>query len=69
MLLAWPGGIALGLLWMFVPKPWGTHCPAGQPCALEPVSLLGVVAWLCLAFGPGVWATRSWWRGVDHPTP
>jgi uncharacterized membrane protein YphA (DoxX/SURF4 family) len=68
MFLAWPLGVALAVAWLFIPKPWDPGCPTGQACELQPTSLLATVAWLCLALGPGIWATARWWRGVP-PAP
>jgi uncharacterized membrane protein YphA (DoxX/SURF4 family) len=66
MLVAWPLGIILAVVWLFIPWPWASKCPSGQACALEPSSWSSTIIWLCFAFGPGVWATRRWWRG-DAP--
>lgn len=69
MLAAWPLGIVAAVAWLFIPNPGSTSCPAGQACALQPTSLADIVAWCCVAFGPGVIATVRWWRGDDPPAP
>jgi len=69
MLVAWPFGIVCAVAWLFVPMPWSSPCPAGRACALERTSLVEIVAWLCVARGPGIVATARWWRGDDPPAP
>ena len=70
MLAAWPLGITLAVAWLFIPWPWESRCPSGEMCALERTSwshiIISLCIWLCFALGPGVWATRRWWRG-DTP--
>lgn len=66
---AWPAGIlgtlALTIVWSLLTA---TPCAAGSTCAqeLKPASSTSVLLWLALAFGPGILATRDWWkhRGV-----
>lgn len=60
---AWPLGIVAALVLLFIPLPWDTPCPPNQPCELREAPLWRTVAWLCIAFGPGVLATRAWWQG------
>ena len=67
MIAAWPLGIALAIIWLFLPKPWNSPCPPGQACELEPTSFLSMITWLCIAFGPGIIATVRWWRSDDPP--
>ncbi|MEO8619681.1 MAG: hypothetical protein ABI625_01375 [bacterium] len=64
MLAAWPFGILCALVWLFLPDRGADPCPSGQACALHAVrvSLVQIIAWLAVAFGPGIIATRHWWR-------
>ena len=61
---AWPAGIlgaiVLGIVWSLITA---TPCD-GASCAqeLKPASSTSVLLWLALAFGPGVFATREWWK-------
>ena len=68
-IVAWPVGIlgtlVLTIAWSFLTA---TPCEEGR-CAqnLEPMSLTSTVLFLAMAFGPGIYATREWWkhRGRD----
>jgi hypothetical protein len=42
---------------------WAPGCPSGNVCALQPVPRWRILLLLGVAFGPGLYATRSWWRG------
>jgi hypothetical protein len=63
-IVAWPAGIigtvVLTFAWSLLTTP---SCGEG-PCAqeLKPMSLTTMGLFLAMAFGPGIYATREWWR-------
>ena len=57
-IVAWPAGILAAIVLLFVT---GESC-SGE-CQLEAVSSTRLVLWLAVAFGPGILATRAWWKG------
>ena len=76
--LAWPAGIVAALVVLFTSAFFSpSECTVATKAAaeagsvefadcsveLEPGSSTNTVLWLALAFGPGVVATRAWWKG------
>ena len=67
---AWPAGMLAALLLLIVPALFGgSTCSAEGACAveLESASSTRFVLWLAVAFGPGIVATRAWWKGRGQP--
>ena len=77
-ILAWPAGIVAAVLVLFMsaffsPSDCTFHTKgAAEPapvevadCSVElkPGSSINTILWLALAFGPGIVATRVWWKG------
>lgn len=64
-IIAWPAGILAALLVLIIPAFFDSPCPPGPVCvqALEPTSWTRTILWLAIAFGPGVVATWTWWKG------
>jgi hypothetical protein len=64
-IIAWPAGIfgtiVLTIVWSLLTAD---QCPDGQMCSkeLKPATSTSVLLWLALAFGPGIYATREWWK-------
>jgi hypothetical protein len=62
---AWPAGILGAIAFVIVRALMtATPCEGGGPCVqeLKPASSTSVLLWLALAFGPGIFATREWWK-------
>ena len=62
---AWPAGLIVAALVVFVPAFFDSSCEPGTGACmkqLEPVSSTRFAIWLAIAFGPGILATRAWWK-------
>jgi hypothetical protein len=71
-IVAWPAGIVAAFVWLFVFASPGSECTettteggSVRTCAsaLEPMPSGSLVWFVAIAFGPGVLATRAWWKG------
>jgi hypothetical protein len=64
-IVAWPAGMLAALVLLFLPTLVANDCPPDVVCArsLESPSTTSIVLWLAVAFGPGILATRAWWKG------
>lgn len=60
-IIAWPAGMGAAIA-VLVFRAFTSDCPRGQACALEPTSWTSILLWLALALGPGIVATRHWWK-------
>ena len=77
-ILAWPAGIVAALLLLFTSSFFSSsectvHTKAAAELApmesaecsveLQSGSPTNTILWIALGFGPGIVATRAWWRG------
>lgn len=70
---AWPLGLVLALLWFLVSSDpsdcvttqsgGGEYVVATATCTLAPMPWWQFALLLALAFGPGIMATRAYWKG------
>ena len=62
---AWPAGLIVAILVLFVPALFDSSCgsePGICMTQLERTSSIRFAIWLAIAFGPGILATRAWWK-------